>query len=106
VFSLPGVTEREVATVTPGVGNAGTVTTVTQFEVTAGSTSDGDVITFFNSPEASAVYKYAAPATSLGVKGDIKGMIYSDSTYLYVCRENWDGTTNIWIRITHGSTSW
>ena len=106
IFSLPGVTEREVASVTPGIGNKGTVTTVTQFEVTAGSTSDGDGITFFNPPENSSIYKYAAPASSLGQKGDIKGMVYADSTYLYVCREVWDGTTNIWIRMTHGSSAW
>jgi hypothetical protein len=38
------------------------------------------------------------PATSLGIAGDVAGMISWDSYFIYVCVANYDGTTNIWRR--------
>jgi|GEM_PF-5083473 hypothetical protein len=46
------------------------------------------------------------PTHSYGANGDKAGMIAWDSSYLYVCRGNYDGTTNIWRRISLPSGTW
>ena len=40
------------------------------------------------------------PASSIGVTGDTTGMIAWDSSYVYVCTANYDGSTAIWRRST------
>jgi hypothetical protein len=46
------------------------------------------------------------PTHSYGASGDKAGMIAWDSSYLYVCRGNYDGSTNIWRRITLPTGTW
>jgi hypothetical protein len=38
------------------------------------------------------------PATSVGASGDVTGMVAWDSSYIYVCTADYDGSTNIWSR--------
>ena len=45
------------------------------------------------------------PTTPVGVVGDAAGMIAYDTTYFYVCIENYTGNSNVWGR-TSISTSW
>lgn len=44
------------------------------------------------------------PASSVGADGDTAGMIAWNSSYIYVCTANYDGSTNIWKRAAIGST--
>jgi|TARA_B100000214_G_C23704364_1_gene506768 hypothetical protein len=43
--------------------------------------------------------KQAPPPTSIGVTGNVTGMISWDTNYIYVCTNNYDGTTAIWKRV-------
>lgn len=45
------------------------------------------------------------PATSIGASGDTAGMIAWNSSYIYVCTANYDGSTSIWKRAAIGG-SW
>lgn len=45
------------------------------------------------------------PASPSGALGDSAGMIAFDNTYLYVCVEDFDGTTEIWRRVAFDA-SW
>lgn len=44
------------------------------------------------------------PASSIGAAGDSAGMIAWNSSYIYVCVANYDGSTNIWKRAAIGGT--
>jgi len=44
------------------------------------------------------------PATSVGADGDTAGMIAWNSSYIYVCTADYDGSTNIWKRASIGGT--
>ena len=98
IFSIPGVTERIVDTVNVGTG----AVTVTEGFIATGST-DGLIITFFNLPEYTATYKFEAPLTAGGIPGDRKGMIYADSTHIYVCVSDYTGVSDIWVRASAGT---
>jgi len=39
------------------------------------------------------------PASAIGVSGDVTGDIAWDSSYIYVCTANYDGSTSIWKRV-------
>lgn len=45
------------------------------------------------------------PLTSVGATGDTAGMIAWNSSYIYVCTANYDGSTAIWKRAAIGG-SW
>lgn len=47
-----------------------------------------------------------APTSSIGADGDLAGMIATDSSYIYRCVANWDGTTNIWARVALTLETW
>lgn len=38
------------------------------------------------------------PSTAVGTSGDVAGMVAWDSSYIYVCTANYDGSTAIWHR--------
>jgi len=40
------------------------------------------------------------PASAVGVSGDTAGMIAWDSSFIYVCTANYDGSTSIWKKAT------
>ena len=49
----------------------------------------------------------SAPATSKGASGDLKGMIFANSTTLYVCYSNYvNTTTDIWAKINTVGGTW
>ena len=43
--------------------------------------------------------KQASPASSTGSTGDTTGMIAWNSTYIYICTADYDGSTAIWKRV-------
>ncbi len=47
-----------------------------------------------------------APTTSKGKVGDDIGMVAYDSTYFYYCIGEYNGTANIWKRMTHPVGTW
>lgn len=47
-----------------------------------------------------------APTSPVGAIGNLEGMVAWDSTYLYVCTGNYDGSTNIWQRVAFDTTPW
>ena len=67
---------------------------------------DGVLRAFVQSRECSVMLRVAVPTTSLGASGDVPGLYATDSSYFYVCLNQYDGTTNIWRRITIPSTTW
>lgn len=49
----------------------------------------------------------SVPSTSKGAVGDIKGLIASDGSYLYVCYNDYtSGTNNIWAKVATVGASW
>lgn len=53
---------------------------------------------------ASLTQVKAPPAAALGSAGDKEGMIAFDSNYLYICTANYNGSSNVWKRVS--LTSW
>jgi hypothetical protein len=49
------------------------------------------------------VVKAYTPSSSLGAIGDTKGMIVYDSTHIYICVGNYNGTSVIWKRVSFGT---
>lgn len=98
IFRLPGTGELVVDSV---AGNV--VTATTSFEVSAGETGtlSGDTVVFYNMPKFATHYALAAPAAATGSPGDVPGLIFADSSYIYVCRGTYDGATEIWSRSAH-----
>jgi hypothetical protein len=43
--------------------------------------------------------KQATPSTSTGAPGNKSGMLAWDSSYIYVCTADYDGSTAIWKRV-------
>lgn len=45
-------------------------------------------------------------SSSIGVSGDVAGMVAMDNDYIYRCIANYDGSSNIWVRTALNSTPW
>lgn len=46
-------------------------------------------------------------ASSIGATGDVEGMFAMDSTSIYFCTADYDGSSNIWVKQDWGTTgSW
>jgi hypothetical protein len=45
-------------------------------------------------------------SSSVGEEGDVTGLIAIDSSYIYYCNADYDGSTNIWTRVQLNSTPW
>ena len=43
------------------------------------------------------------PTLGIGASGDTAGMIAVDSSYLYVCTADYDGSTTIWKKVALGA---
>jgi hypothetical protein len=43
------------------------------------------------------------PSGSVGSPGDRKGMVAWDNNYIYICTDNYEGSTHIWKRAAIGS---
>lgn len=49
----------------------------------------------------------SAPAASTGTVGDLKGMVFADGSYMYICYSNYvNTTTNIWAKISTVGGTW
>lgn len=59
-----------------------------------------------NRPRRASQLITTVPTSSVGAQGDKSGTVAVDSTYLYVCTANYDGTTNIWKRVTLVGGAW
>lgn len=46
------------------------------------------------------IYVGTAPANNKGTTGDTTGMVYLANNYFYYCTADYDGTTNVWSRIS------
>lgn len=47
----------------------------------------------------------SVPSSARGAQGDVAGMVALDTSYIYTCTHDFDGTTNIWAR-TSLNTTW
>lgn len=100
LVSLPGVSIREVLS---AVG--GTVTTTEEFAVSEDPlTFDthavaGMAVRFYNPPTPAVNFRDSVPPDSKGEPGDRPGMVFANANYVYFCVADWDGTSNIWVRI-------
>lgn len=45
------------------------------------------------------------PSTARGAEGDSMGDVVWDTTYVYICKRNYDGVSDIWTRVAQ-DTSW
>jgi len=89
-----------------GTGNLVVNTRLVVGNITVGSGSDtGENVQIRNSTRFSSTVAIAqnAPSTSVGVAGDETGMIAWNSSYIYVCTGDYDGSTAIWKRSSLGS---
>lgn len=59
-----------------------------------------------NRPRKTTQLTNTVPTSSVGIQGDRAGQIASDTSYIYVCTADWDGTTNIWKRVALTGGSW
>jgi len=57
----------------------------------------------FNCP---VKFTQSAPASSIGVDGDLQGAVAFDSNYIYYCTADYDGVTNIWKRVAWSGDTW
>jgi hypothetical protein len=46
------------------------------------------------------------PSSSVGSLGNKAGMVVFDTTHLYYCVQDYDGTTNIWKRVAWSNDTW
>jgi hypothetical protein len=53
-----------------------------------------------NRPRKTTQLTTTVPTSKFGAPGDKAGTIAADSTYIYVCTADYDGTTVIWKRVT------
>ena len=48
-------------------------------------------------------YQESVPATAVGTIGDRAGMYTSDASYFYYCFQDYDGSSEIWRRVSGSS---
>lgn len=59
-----------------------------------------------NRPRRATQLITTVPTTSKGVQGDNPGTVAVDNNYIYVCTGSWDGTTDIWKRVSLVGGTW
>ena len=55
---------------------------------------------------AIATYTTNKPTSSVGTDTHHIGMIHANSTTMYICYGEYDGTTNIWAKVSTDSNTW
>jgi hypothetical protein len=63
-------------------------------------------VTPVNRPRKATQLTTTVPTTSKGAAGDRTGQIAVNSSYIFVCTGNYDGTTDIWKRVTLTGGVW
>jgi hypothetical protein len=57
-------------------------------------------------PTVTTEYVDNAPASSIGQVGDVPGMVFATSLFVYVCFGVYDGVSNIWAKSATVSATW
>lgn len=79
---------------------------VSQLQYDLTSTNNGSTVTIAptNRPRKATQITTDVPASPIGRVGDVLGTVATDGNYIYVCTGTYDGTTNIWKRVS--SSAW
>lgn len=95
-----GVTTLENYAVAANVATVTIPAGVSQLDYNLSSLDCGNTITIeqYNRPRKATQIAIRTPA-NIGQQGDRAGTTCVDSTYLYVCTADYDGTTAIWKRV-------
>jgi hypothetical protein len=64
----------------------------------------GNVATLVNGTATFTIVD--APAASIGQAGDVAGMTANDANYHYYCTASYDGSTDIWKRVSWSADTW
>ncbi len=99
-FKLPGTALLTVDTVNTGTGD---ITTTTTFTPSAEADNGAEVI-FYNPETYISTYRHAVPVSAVGEPGDLKGMTFATDDYIYVCKSDYDGISDIWV--VSATTTW
>jgi len=59
----------------------------------------GDVVVSLENAFRQVATKQPTPSAKTGSSGDVTGMVAWDTSYIYVCTADYDGTTAIWKRV-------
>ena len=101
-LNFANIVPNGVITVAGNNGFAGYNTTTANFAITSAMTpyeikiGSTDGTNFVLDSLTTAVAKSYTPSSNVGTFGDTAGMIAYDSSYIYVCTGNYDGSTIIW----------
>ena len=57
-------------------------------------------------PTVTTVYVTSAPTSSVGKVGDVPGMIFATSLFVYMCFGGYDGVSDIWAKTATVGTTW
>ena len=71
--------------------------------------TSGDYDDLINKPTIPTVtteYVTSAPTSSIGKAGDVPGMIFATSLFVYVCYGVYDGVSNIWAKTATVGSDW
>jgi hypothetical protein len=99
-FKLPGTALLTVNTVNTGTGEITTTATFTP----SGEADNGAEVIFYNPETYMTTYRHVVPTSATGEPGDLKGMIFATTDYIYVCKADYDGASDIWV--VSATTTW
>jgi len=71
--------------------------------------TSGDYDDLINTPAIPTVtteYIESEPTSSIGQEGDVPGMIFATSLFVYVCYGEYDGVSNIWSKAATVGSTW
>jgi hypothetical protein len=49
---------------------------------------------------------FDVPTSSIGTQGNIEGDLAFDSSHIYYCSADYDGTSNVWKRLAWSEDTW
>jgi hypothetical protein len=99
-FKLPGTALLTVNTVNTGTGEITTTATFTP----SGEADDGAEVIFYNPETYMTTYRHVVPTSATGEPGDLKGMVFATTDYIYMCKADYDGASDIWV--VSATTTW
>lgn len=65
-----------------------------------------DIIGAAGTASIGVVIRERTVTSSIGQEGDLSGMMAVDNDYLYRCTADYDGSSNIWVRVNFNNTEW
>jgi hypothetical protein len=102
-ISIPGTVDSSKETLENYSSSAVTVPNgVTQVQYDLSTIDGGSTVTInpTNRPRKATQITTDVPASPVGRVGDVLGTIATDGNYIYVCTGTYNGTTNIWKRVS------